>query len=85
MNEKFRHLNTNKNYMNSRSKKYYENRKAQTGDKKGSATNAGYDEQNEKTSKEPKKNPSPSKSQDHPKEDTRTSQDDSSNKKFPDL
>jgi len=43
--------------MNSRSKKYYESRKAQKGDKKGSATNAGYDEQNEKTIKEPKKNP----------------------------
>ncbi|MEJ7672788.1 MAG: hypothetical protein WKF59_08750 [Chitinophagaceae bacterium] len=41
--------------MNSRSKKYYESRKAQQGDKKGSATNAGYDEQNEKTVKQPKK------------------------------
>ena len=34
--------------MNPRSKKYYESRKTQQGDKKGSATNAGYDEQNEK-------------------------------------
>ncbi len=31
--------------MNPRSKKYYENRKAQKGDMKGAATNAGYDEQ----------------------------------------
>ena len=62
--------------MNPRSKKYYENRKAQKGDKKGSATNAGYDEQNEKTVKAPKKNPAPPKTQDHPKEDTKASQDD---------
>ncbi|MBA2249891.1 MAG: hypothetical protein H0W12_06825 [Chitinophagaceae bacterium] len=47
--------------MNSRSKKYYESRKAEKGDKKGSATKAGYDEQNEKTIKEPKKNPAPPK------------------------
>ncbi len=62
--------------MNSRSKKYYESRKAQQGDKKGSATNAGYDEQNEKTVKQPKKNPALSKSQDHPNEDSRAAQDD---------
>lgn len=62
--------------MNTRSRKYYETRKAQKGDKKGSATNAGYDEQNEKTIKQPKKNPAPSKEMDHPKEATRASQDD---------
>ena len=62
--------------MNSRSKKYYENRKAQKGDKKGSATNAGYDEQNQKTIRQPKKNPAPSKEQDHPGEDARAEQDD---------
>jgi len=62
--------------MNSRSKKYYENRSAQKGDKKGSATIAGYDEQNEKTIKQPKGNPAPSKKQDRPNEDGRSSQDD---------
>ena len=62
--------------MNPRSKKYYENRKAQKGDKKGSASNAGYDEQNEKTIKTPKKNPAPSKTQDQPKAAARAEQDD---------
>ncbi len=47
--------------MNSRSKKYYESRKADKDHKKGSATNAGYDEQNEKTIKQPKENPAPPK------------------------
>ena len=61
--------------MNSRSRKYYESRKADKGNKKGSSTKAGYDEQNEKTSKELKENPAPSKSEDHPKEDARASQD----------
>ncbi len=64
--------------MNSRSKKYYENRKAQSGNKKGSSTKAGYNEQNEKTLKESKKNPAPSKSQDHPGEDAKAEQDDTS-------
>jgi len=62
--------------MNSRSKKYYESRKEQKGDKKGSATNAGYDEQNQKTIKGPKKNPAPSKKQEQPKEDSLAAQDD---------
>lgn len=62
--------------MNTRSKKYYESRKAQLGDKKGSATNAGYDEQNEKTVKEPKKNPAISKKQEQPKESSTAAQDD---------
>lgn len=62
--------------MNSRSKKYYESRKAQKGDKKGSATNAGYDEQNEITIKAAKKNPATSKKQEQPKEDNVAAQDD---------
>ena len=62
--------------MNPRSKKYYENRKAQKGDKKGSATNAGYDEQNEKTIKQPKKNPATSKQKEQPKVAARAEQDD---------
>ncbi|MDB5221820.1 MAG: hypothetical protein JWN83_487 [Chitinophagaceae bacterium] len=62
--------------MNPRSKKYYESRKAQKGDKKGSATNAGYDEQNEKTAKQPKKNPAPSRKKDDPKEASTAEQDD---------
>ena len=62
--------------MNPRSKKYYENRNAEKGDKKGSSTKAGYNEQNEKTSKEPKQNPAPSKSKDQPKETIRAEQDD---------
>ncbi len=62
--------------MNSRSKKYYESRKAEKGDKKGSATNAGYDEQNEKTVKQPKQNPAPPKKKDQPKENSRAAQDD---------
>jgi hypothetical protein len=50
--------------MNTRSKKYYESRKVNKDNKKGSATNAGYDEQNEKTLRAPKENPAPSKKQD---------------------
>ncbi|MEP6594668.1 MAG: hypothetical protein ABJA71_01930 [Ginsengibacter sp.] len=61
--------------MKSRSKKYYESRKADSGNKKGSSTKAGYNEQNEKTSKGDNKNPAPSKSHDHPNEDTRAAQD----------
>ena len=62
--------------MNPRSKKYYENRKAQKGDKKGAATTAGYDEQNEATVKKPKKNPAPAKEKEQPKLATEGSQDD---------
>jgi sRNA-binding protein len=62
--------------MNPRSKKYYESRKAQKGDKKGSATNAGYDEQNEKTVKAPKKNPATPKEEEQPKIKSEASQDD---------
>ena len=60
--------------MNSRSKKYYENRKEQSGDKKGSMNEGGYNEQHKPM--QSKDNPSTSKSQDHPNEDTRASQDD---------
>jgi hypothetical protein len=60
--------------MNPRSKKYYENRKAQKGDKKGSVSEAGYNEQQTKT--QSKKNPAPSKQQDQPKAATRAEQDD---------
>ena len=62
--------------MNPRSKKYYESRKTQQGDKKGSATNAGYDEQNEKTIKAPKKNPAPSKTEEQPALAAKATQDD---------
>lgn len=63
--------------MNTRSKKYYESRKGDNGDKKGSVSAAGYNEQPEKNVKQaPKKNPAPSKTQDHPSEDSRASQDD---------
>ena len=62
--------------MNPRSKKYYESRKAQKGDKKGSATNAGYDEQNEKTVKQPKKNPATAKEKEQPKVAAKATQDD---------
>lgn len=60
--------------MNPRSKKYYENRKSQQGDKKGSVNEAGYNEQN--TTSQKKQNPAPSKQEDHPMEDSRASQDD---------
>ena len=63
--------------MKSRSKKYYQKRKEQSGSKKGSVSTAGYNEENEKTSKQsPKANPAPSKSQDDPSEDALATQDD---------
>lgn len=62
--------------MNSRSKKYYDNRNAEKGDKKGSSTVAGYNEQNEKTSKEPKQNPAPPKQQGQSNETATAEQDD---------
>jgi len=64
--------------MNSRSKKYFNSRKANDSEKKGSSTKAGYNEQNEKTSRHLKKNPAPPKSQDHPGEDAKAEQDDTS-------
>lgn len=63
--------------MKSRSKKYYQRRKEESGEKKGSVSEAGYNEDNELTTKQsPKKNPAPSKSQDDPSEDALASQDD---------
>ncbi len=63
--------------MKSRSKKYHQKRKEQSGSKKGSVSEAGYNEQNEITIKQfPKKNPAPSKSQDNPSEDALATQDD---------
>jgi hypothetical protein len=64
--------------MNSRAKKYFNKRKADDGDKKGSSTTAGYNEQNEKTSRDSKKNPAPPGKQDHPGEDAPPEQDDTS-------
>ena len=61
--------------MTSRSKKYYKGRKKEKGDKIGSATGAGYDEQNEKTTKHPKKNPALPKEHDHPMIESRKAQD----------
>ena len=43
--------------MKTRTKKYLTSTKQGDNKKKGSATNAGYDEQNEITYKAPKKNP----------------------------
>jgi len=60
--------------MKSRTRKYYENRKQQSGSKKGSANDAGYDEQNGKTRNDPKKNPAPPKAEDRPNEDSLESQ-----------
>ena len=51
--------------MNPRSKKYYAKKSIDDGTKKGSASEAGYDEQNEKTIKAPKENPAPSAQKDN--------------------
>ena len=50
--------------MDTRSKKYHEKNQSDNGNKKGSANKAGYDEQNELTSKSPKENPAPSETDD---------------------
>ncbi len=55
--------------MNSRSKKYYETKNKDNGDKKGSSSEAGYNEQTPKNIKEEKENPAPPKSQDKPSTD----------------
>lgn len=53
--------------MKPRSKKYYEKRKEESGEKKGSVSDAGYNEENSDTTQQsPKKNPAPTKSQDDP-------------------
>ncbi len=63
--------------MKSRSRKYYQRRKEQSGSTKGSVSEAGYNEENEVTQRQsPKENPAPAKSQDDPSEDTLASQDD---------
>jgi len=62
--------------MKPRSRKYYQKRKEENGEKKGSVSDAGYNEENETTKQQtPKKNPAPSKSQDDPSKDTLDSQD----------
>lgn len=61
--------------MGPRSRKYYQKRKEDSGEKKGSVSDAGYNEENETTKQQvPKKNPAPSKSQDDPSKDTLASQ-----------
>ncbi|MEO8412151.1 MAG: hypothetical protein ABI472_00765 [Ginsengibacter sp.] len=53
------------------SKKYYQKRKESSGEKKGSVSEAGYNEENEITSRQfPKKNPAPSKVKDDPSVDS---------------
>ena len=63
--------------MDSRSKKYYQTRNDQSGSKKGSVNDAGYNEQSQPNQKN-KQNPAPPKSQDDPGADTLSSQDDTS-------
>ncbi|CAN5303359.1 hypothetical protein BH09BAC2_BH09BAC2_04810 [soil metagenome] len=63
--------------MKPRTKKYYQNRSEQSGSKKGSVTEGGYNEQQPNTqTQDPKQNPGPSKTQDDPGADTLASQDD---------
>ncbi len=51
--------------MKPRSSKYYQKRKEESGEKKGSVTDADYNEENQTTTEQaPKKNPAPSKSHD---------------------
>jgi hypothetical protein len=64
--------------MNSRSKQYFKKRQSSDGEKKGSSTKAGYNEQNEKTIKQPNKNPAPPKQQDQPNKGVSAEQDDTS-------
>lgn len=61
--------------MKPRSKKYYQRRKEDGGEKKGSVNEAGYNEENKTTAKQaPKENPAPAKSAEDPLADTLTSQ-----------
>ena len=49
------------------SKKYYQKTQEENGEKKGSVSEAGYNEENEVTTNQsPKKNPAPPKSKDDP-------------------
>ena len=50
--------------MKSRSKNYYERKKADDGSKKGSANKEGYNEENQLNINEPKDNPAPTKGED---------------------
>ena len=53
--------------MKPRSKKYYQKRKEHSGEKKGSVSEAGYNEENKSTSKQsPIKNPAPPNSKEDP-------------------
>jgi hypothetical protein len=61
--------------MTPRSKKYYQKREEDKGEKKGSVSEAGYNEENEVTSKQaPKKNPASPKSKEDPQADSLASQ-----------
>ncbi len=50
--------------MKSRSKNYYERKKADDGSKKGSANKEGYNEENQLNINQPKDNPAPTKEED---------------------
>lgn len=58
--------------MKSRTKKYLNATKVGKNNKKGSATSAGYNEQNEITHKAPKKNPAVVESDDLKSKDAKT-------------
>ncbi len=58
--------------MNPRSKKYYETKTDDNGDKKGSANKEGYNEQNDKNVKQSPENPAPTTAQDKPNADDST-------------
>ena len=63
--------------MNPRTKKYYQSRNDQSGSKKGSVNEAGYNEQiHPNQTQSVKENPAPNKTQDDPSADTLASQDD---------
>ncbi len=68
--------------MKPRSKKYYQRRKEQSGQQKGSVSDAGYNEENEVTTRQaPKENPAPLKSQEDPVEDALPAQDETGGSK----
>ena len=64
------------------SKKYYQKREDESGEKKGSVSEAGYNEENEViTNQSPKKNPAPPKSKEDPALFSIKSQGDNSSKR----
>ena len=68
--------------MTPRSKKYYQRRKETSGEKKGSASEAGYNEENKITWRQsPKENPAPLTSKEDPLENTLNRQGDISEQK----